>query len=265
MALLSISGPTIEQIRKYVPTIPGLFGKDAKSATVEIVAGPTKPITGVVRAKDTGKPLAGVIVDGGVQMVTDVRGETDQHGQYRLVGLPKAAKYSLMISPIEGQNYLSKWVELADTEGLKSIKKDFDLERGVAMRLRFIDQDTGKPVLGTVQYCPTYDNPRYEEARVAPNHGVQHSSEPDLKGLFSFVVVPGPSIIGFRAGLNREELPYLTAKLNPEDLKAHPLLQKRPPFAGGLIDLERWHAYRIIDAQLVEKPLVLNIPVYPKH
>src|SRR5207249_9156138 len=65
MARVCVSGPTIERVQQYVPTIPALYGSNAKNATVEIIAGPTKPITGVVRAKDTGKPLQGVLVQCG--------------------------------------------------------------------------------------------------------------------------------------------------------------------------------------------------------
>lgn len=272
MVRLRISAPTIEQILKYVPTIPGLYANDAKSAAVEIIAGPTKPITGVIRGRDKGKPLAGAAVHGQIwsdeliEMYNDgVRTVTDENGRYRIVGLPKAAKYSLTIDAAENQRYLSKWLKLADTEGLKPIVKDFDLERAVALRLRFIDSETGKPALGTVHYCPTYDNPRYEEARTSPIRRVDQLYEPDQNGVFSFVVVPGPSIVLFTAGLKGGEPAYLPADLNPEDLKAHPLLNKRPPFAGGLGGIGYGHAYRIIDVQPADKPLTLDIPVHPKH
>jgi hypothetical protein len=272
MVRLCISGPTIEQIRKYVPTIPAVYGNDAKGATVEIVAGPTKPITGVVRAKDTGKPLAGVVVRGQnasddfvMQLNNDVRTVTDVNGRYRLVGLPKTAKYVLMIIPIEGQGYLPKYIEMADTEGLKPIMKNFDLERSIALRLRFIDQETGKPVPGMVHYCPSYDNPRYEEARTNPVRRVDESYESDQKSMFSFSVVPGPGIVSFVARLKGEKLPYRAAEFNPEDLKAHPVLAKRPPFAGGLSNVEDWHAYRLIDAQPADKPLSIDIPIRPKY
>jgi len=198
-----------------------------------------------------------------MQLNNDVRTVTDDNGRYRLVGLPKTAKYVLIINPIEG--YLGKWLELAGTEGLKPIVKNFDLERGVALRLRFIDKETGKPVLGTVHYCPSYDNPRYEEARTSPVRKVDEWYEPDQNGLFSFIVVPGPSIVSFVARLKGEKLPYLPAEFNPEDLKAHPVLAKRPPFVGGLSNVEDWHAYRLIDAQPADKPLTLDIPVHPKH
>jgi protocatechuate 3,4-dioxygenase beta subunit len=273
MVRLSINEPTIERVLQYIPTVPGLYNSDGKSATVEIIAGPTKVITGVVRAKDTGKPLAGMRVHG--QSSSDdfplltqdgVRTVTDENGRYRLVGLPKTAKYLLRVFSDDSQStYLPKWLELAGTEGLKPIIKDFDLQRGAALRLRFIDNDTGKPVLGIVHYCPCYDNPRYEEARTGSDRRVHRIYQPDHNGLFNFLVVPGPSVIVFTAGLPREDVPYLPAELDPEDLKAHPLLTKRPPFAGGLADSGCGHAYRIIDAQPSDQPLTLDIRVRPKH
>jgi hypothetical protein len=269
MVRLCVTAPTMERVLTFAPTIPALYGKDDK-ATVEIVAGPTKVITGVVRAKDTGKPLAGVVVNGqealdGFFWFDGVRTLTDENGRYRLVGLPKTAKYSLMAYPVDGEGYLSKLIELADNEGLKPITKDFELERAVILQLRLIDSETGRPVSGVVHYCPTYDNPRYEEARRSPERQVDRFHEPDSKGLFRFVVLPGPGIIGFMAGRNGEKLSYQSAELDPEDLKAHPLLNKLPQFAGGLGGTEGWHAYRIIDPKPSDKPLTLDISVRPKH
>src|SRR5260370_40463482 len=133
----------------------------------------------------------------------------------------------MMISPIEG--YLGKWLELADTEGLKPIVRNFDLERSVALQLRFIDKETGKPVLGEVHYCPCYDNPRYEEARTSPERRVYQYYKPHQKGVFSFVVVPGPSIIGFMAGVNGEKKTNPPPPPPPHGHERHALLHKHPP------------------------------------
>jgi hypothetical protein len=89
--------------------------------------------------------------------------------------------------------------------------------------------------------------------------------EPDPKGSFRIIVIPGPTIIGFMADRKGEKLSYHPAELDPGDLKAHPLLKKLPPFAGGLAGTEGWHAYRLIDAKPSDKPLTMDIPVHPKH
>ncbi len=72
-------------------------------ATFEHVAGPTRPIEGVVSDLDTGRPLAGILVhseralsnraEWRVQTITDAR------GHYRLVGLPRGREGALMAIP----------------------------------------------------------------------------------------------------------------------------------------------------------------------
>jgi hypothetical protein len=64
---------------------------------LDVVVKPTKPIEGTIRAKDTRKPLAGVVVYGGEAwnlegFRREVRAITDTNGHYRLVGMPKAAR-----------------------------------------------------------------------------------------------------------------------------------------------------------------------------
>ena len=66
-------------------------------ATFEHVAGPTRPIEGVVRDRETGRPLAGVRIDstpsrGEPFILSEAETTTDFQGRYRLVGLPLGAK-----------------------------------------------------------------------------------------------------------------------------------------------------------------------------
>ena len=67
----------------------------------EHVVGPTKPITGIVRIKGTGRAVAGVTVAGQImgRPWTTVMTKTDQEGRYRLDGLPKAGSYFLDVRP----------------------------------------------------------------------------------------------------------------------------------------------------------------------
>src|SRR5262249_4065301 len=142
----------------------------AAGATVEVVAGPTKPIEGTVRAKDTGKPLAGVMVYGAAWNVParpaawGPYAVTDDQGRYRILGLPKAGQYELLAVPDEGQGYLMIAQKVADSEGLKPLTLDFNLRRGVPVRLRLIDKETGQLVPGIICYEPTQDNPYRPEA-----------------------------------------------------------------------------------------------------
>src|SRR5262249_26503962 len=92
--VLHINGPTIEHKIVSVSTQAVVEGKKVEKVPVEVVAGPTKPIVGTVRARDTGKPLPGVVVYGQEEgFHRSVRAVTDAQGRYRLVGLPKMGQY----------------------------------------------------------------------------------------------------------------------------------------------------------------------------
>jgi hypothetical protein len=62
--------------------------------------GPTTPITGTVRDRDTGLPLAGVQLMARPSESkcchTDVAAVTDENGQYRLIGLPRGQRYRII-------------------------------------------------------------------------------------------------------------------------------------------------------------------------
>src|SRR5207244_10154672 len=81
-------------------------------ATFDHAAAPTKPIIGVVRDKDTGKPLAGAIVQSHKLAGSNVyeRGHlqtvADQNGRYQLTGMPKGEGNIVRAVPPEGQPYL---------------------------------------------------------------------------------------------------------------------------------------------------------------
>jgi len=67
-----------------------------------LAAAPTKPIVGVVRDRDTKKPLAGVTIQShaiGMVGFDIARTTTDAEGRYRLAGLPKAENCSIMGDP----------------------------------------------------------------------------------------------------------------------------------------------------------------------
>jgi RNA polymerase sigma factor (sigma-70 family) len=107
---LNISGPAIETRRVRVYTCPGETIRCARhkedvelstltyyGASFDHLAGPTRPVVGVVRDKDTGKPLAGATVQPLQNAIEVMCGWceslhtlTDKEGRYRLIGLPKS-------------------------------------------------------------------------------------------------------------------------------------------------------------------------------
>src|SRR5262249_4030545 len=131
---------------------PGITTADLEvnRASFEHQAAVSRPIRGVVRDKDTGKPLAGVSV--GVWDRPDgnplCQAMTDREGRYTLLGLGKAANYHLEVKPADGL-YFGRRVELKDTGGLGALRADIELVQGeVTVRGKVTDKATGKPVAG---------------------------------------------------------------------------------------------------------------------
>src|SRR5262249_34409326 len=120
-----LDGPTIASQRLCILTRPGKTIEVTKSggkrkeeprvvttyhgSSFRHAAAPTKPIVGVVRDKDTKKPLAGVTVQSDkfagnpYSGVDIVRTTTDTQGRYRLVGMPKGDGNRVMVVPGPGQ------------------------------------------------------------------------------------------------------------------------------------------------------------------
>ncbi len=78
----------------------------------EHAAAPTRPIEGVIRDQDTGRPIAGILLHGMVferrsSIWQDgVEATTDAQGHYRLTGLSKGPAYKLFLEPGAGLPYI---------------------------------------------------------------------------------------------------------------------------------------------------------------
>jgi RNA polymerase sigma factor (sigma-70 family) len=249
-AVVQVSGPAIETRVVQVAT--------KAPARVELVVGPTKVIEGTVTAGDTGKPLAGAWVYGNEHNYCNslgtrpVRAQTDAKGRFRLVGLPKAGSYELSVYPAEGQPYLMRTRKVADSEGLKALAADLALRRGVPVRFRLIDRETGKVVRGLVHYEVNQNNPLYSEAVYSP--GERPSREfmrvrgTDQDGYVRFVAFPGPGAVFAHTGYDNP--PYLLARLDPADAaKGRYPLDKGNP-GNGFLDLH--HGYRCLDPDMAK-------------
>src|SRR5262249_1564256 len=138
------------------------------------VVAPTMPVVGTVRAKDTGKPLAGVTIRAQLSSAYGfhdrdhyLRTTTDKEGRYRLVGLPKMEGHYLWVTPAAGQPYLPPPRKTAGvSSGLDPLTVNFEMQRGVLIRGRVTDKATGQPVPAVVEYFAFEDNPHYKEGGV---------------------------------------------------------------------------------------------------
>src|SRR4029077_19058703 len=185
-----LEGPTIVTQSLHILTRPGetiqvledkVNPKDGEprtfityyGANFRHVAAPTKPIIGVVRDKDTRKPLAGVTVRGYARDIKpghlDSRGldrmqtTSDAQGRYRLVGMPKGEGYKIIAIPSDDQPYLVCPMNVPDSPGLEAATVDFELKRGVWIEGKITDKLTGKPVKASVEYFSLYSNPHLRD------------------------------------------------------------------------------------------------------
>jgi hypothetical protein len=223
------------------PTFDPLYGElgmELYAASFEHVVGPSKPITGVVRLKGTGQPVAGVTIRGQVhrRMWAMAWTKTDDRGRYRLDGLPKAQSYQLDVRPGPGDPYLDLSRQMVtDTEGLKPIEVNLEVARGVVVQGRLIDKQTGRALpCDWVYYFPMPNNPHKRGAQGLPS-GTDNS--------FRITVPPGGGMIGVK--VRGKSHPYLAARLAPSD-KGKLVVRGEDGSQLG-IPLSHFNAYRFVE------------------
>ncbi|MBN69609.1 MAG: hypothetical protein CME32_10050 [Gimesia sp.] len=170
------------------------------------VAGPSLPVTGVIRDAKTHQPLPGVKLqsyhlaghrvsgwsEGLVQAVTD-----DQ-GRYRLEGLP-IGKNEVICLSARDQPYLLYKFSTELKAGSPAPQQDVELVRGVWANGRTYDQVSGEPVRGgRLVYAPLKGNPfaksiQKSYALLTSHYRLQKD------GTYRMPVLPGPGVIGVMA------------------------------------------------------------------
>jgi hypothetical protein len=228
IATLQLDGPTVETTKFDVRTWPGVpihipvdtnprsfARRTVYGATFEHVAGPTRPIEGVVHDRQTGRPLADILVyvrhPRRWWETLPVRAITGADGRYRLVGLPLGREGQLAavpacdISTYDGSRidprlppdrwppYFEAEVSVPKSPGKGPVRLDIALDRGVRVTGRILDKETGKPVHGRVSYIVFDDNP-HGKGRPNPA-GRDNLHFNDFDGTFRLVIPPGPGVL----------------------------------------------------------------------
>jgi protocatechuate 3,4-dioxygenase beta subunit len=227
----------------------------AYGATFEHLALPARLITGVVRDKETGKPMKGVRVSGhAVDPYQDTHPETytDADGRYHLRGLPKAGKYRLFFWPGDFSTYIPGGREISGAEGTATVKADFEMIRGIEVRGRITDKVTGKPVVAGVTYSPLQKNthPGAEYFRLCSKN-----CEGILPGTFREMVPPGPGVFMVRVrGADYDDNPYTQVHVDQAEKNKY-----------GLNEFTMFgtNAYRVVDVPANVKSITCDIQVDP--
>jgi RNA polymerase sigma factor (sigma-70 family) len=221
VADLRIEGPSIETKAVYVMTrkcetitVPYVKGQEYpvpspypqythSGVGFDHVAAPCKPVIGVVRDKDTGKPIPGAVIRS-YRLAGNLFDErvnfrvvADKDGRYKITGLPHAKGNEFQVKPPAGQPYLMITKDVGTTPGLEPITVDVELKRGVWIDVKVTDKVTGKPVRCSYDYFVYQDNPHLKEV---PGFSTGSQLERIASdGKFRLVGLPGRSLIGVRA------------------------------------------------------------------
>jgi sigma-70-like protein len=214
LVVLRLDGPGIASQQLRILTRPGetitvqdvnaLFGNprvdiDYHAASFKHVAAATKPIIGVVRDRDTNKPLAGVTIksyklaNNPIHGIDFLQTTTDAQGCYRLSGMPKGKDNKIVLVPRDDQPYLSVHAAVPDSPGFDPVTVDFTIKRGVWIEGKITDK-AGKPQQGQVQYFALYPNPNLRDYPSLDGTLTRSvAARPD--GSYRVVGLPGPGVI----------------------------------------------------------------------
>jgi RNA polymerase sigma factor (sigma-70 family) len=227
----------------------GLYpqGTQLVGATFDYIAGPTKPITGVVRLKGSSKPVEGAIVraaDAGTH--TAVTARTDAAGRFRLDGVPKGEFYQIQVQPRQGfDSFLRRWEIIDDTEGLKPIETTIEVPLGVIVIGRLVDKATGRTVPpADVEYTKARDN-------VATGDALAFSRL--AYAVFGLTVPPGRGMIAGAAAVEEQDDPYVGARLKAADRKNQ---RDDNVYTHQLVG---FHTYRFIDVPAGAGPVTVDL------
>jgi RNA polymerase sigma factor (sigma-70 family) len=186
---------------------------------------PARPVTGIVSDKETGQPLAGVIVEM-IPMTTTpryggtmpVRATTDTSGRYRTAG---AAGETFWVAafPDPASGYLP--VIMQDNPwpvGAKTLNVDLALPKGRVVRGCVVDGKDGQPVAGaSVGYQPGPTNPLGDR-----DYDFRNPILTDESGKFSLAALPGPGLVVAEVPASDYIRVAVTGPANAQSLIARP-------------------------------------------
>ncbi|MGD9855903.1 MAG: M56 family metallopeptidase, partial [Planctomycetaceae bacterium] len=251
VAQLLISGPGIETNQVKTRTrdgetieVPNSWDRDRDPDNQEIyhsaefthVAAPSVPVVGQVTDADTGEPIEGVDVSAGQQQTFIgtgkrwIHADTDKDGRYRLEGLPLENEEYLYVLPPFETAYLPVGRSVTTHLGDTAVERDFQLKQGIIVRGRAVDDRTGQPLVGPINYFVDAANPSLEDYPQETLRRVGHERRSDADGNFTIPVLPGRGVLTFtpdnhgsyRRGLGASTLTMKAEKAGGEFYRTHP-------------------------------------------
>jgi RNA polymerase sigma factor (sigma-70 family) len=154
-----------------------------------------RPVTGIVSDKETGQPLAGVLVEMiplTMRGMMPVRTTTDASGRYRAAG-SSSEFFQVTAFPDPGSGYLP--VQMHNNQwpvGAKTLNVDLALAKGQVVRGRVVEGKNGQPVAGaSVVYQPGPNNSADDNG----DYDFRNPVLTDKSGSFALTALPGPGLV----------------------------------------------------------------------
>jgi RNA polymerase sigma factor (sigma-70 family) len=179
------------------PDPHGCFGAD-----FAVTAAPARPIVGVVRDADTGRPVPGAVVQSHqfagsqIQGIDYLRTRADAEGRYRLDGMPAGKGNMLLARGPADQPYLPACGTVDTSTGEGSATLDLKIKRGLWAEGQVTDASTGRPLSAAIDYYCLWSNPHGAEAPgfvfAAALGAFYHT---DAAGHFRVPVLPGRGLV----------------------------------------------------------------------
>jgi RNA polymerase sigma factor (sigma-70 family) len=217
---LNVRGTGVAEAEYWVVNRPGFDPKPYNKATADnmvmmpfddskwLLLGPDltavaeaeKPIRGVVKDQQTGKPRAGVRVtlsrNGGALVSVPVSATTDAEGRYEIRGARKSPRgYMVEVPSDPDSGHMACQGRSADTPGYGTVTIDLNMRKGVILTGKVIDQSTGKPVPGIVWLGVLQGNSFAKEYPEFGSAASFYSRYTDADGTFRMVTIPGPVLL----------------------------------------------------------------------
>jgi RNA polymerase sigma factor (sigma-70 family) len=213
---------------------------------------PARPVTGIVTDKETGRGLAGVLVEmtpsrsrnryGGNRAVT---AKTDASGRYRVAGTA-GENYRVQVYPDPGSGYIpvakrpNRW-----PSGAKTLEVNVALPKARLVRGRVVQGEEGLPVSGaSVLYQPGQGNPHNRN-----EYDFDSPVMTDSEGKFALTALPGAGLLAVEAptpdfirvavtepgaGRSARAYPHAFARINVPDDKDKEVPEPRLTLRKGV-------------------------------
>ena len=155
-------------------------------------------------------------------------------GRYRLEGLPIGKAQRVLVFPKAQTALLPGGLSVSTKTDEPTLTRNFQLKQGILVRGQAVDDRTGKPLPGRVQYVAFRDNPYLKSFPLFSKARLYHERRTDEDGRFEIAVLPGSGIITFMASDHTRCYGLSSARSNFSSIRPSPSMVSNESGGGAL-------------------------------